>query len=53
MCKNVRSLADDLQVVRECQRHQSQVSHIFILTHGQAHSSKSTLPPFSLSSHTP
>ncbi|KAM7449264.1 hypothetical protein ABFA07_002820 [Porites harrisoni] len=26
MCKNVRSLADDLQVVRECQRHQSQNS---------------------------
>lgn len=26
MCKNVRSLAEDLQVVRECQRHQSQIS---------------------------
>ena len=43
MCKNVRSLADDLQVVRECQRHQSQVTHFYF--NPQSSTFKSISPP--------
>ena len=29
MCKNVKSLAEELHVVRECQKHQSQAIQVF------------------------
>lgn len=51
MCKNVRSLADDLQVVRECQRHQSQVTHFKPRIKAPSSHPSSSLP--SPSTHTP